>query len=464
MCDIILGTIHVGLIMEDEMNQKALEEKSIELLKKLIQFKTINPPGACLECIKYLESVCSDEGIDNEIHVLPNERGVFTATIKGSDTSLEPIILLSHIDVVPANEDGWVASPFSAEEKDGFIYGRGALDMKCLTAMELASLIYIKRNNIIPKRDIILVAHGDEETEGEYGAKWYCENHLSVRKPYAILNEGVYGMKDVLFKGSLFPIEVGQKFGIKVRLTAKMNSGLGSIPENNYSTKNLVTALNKVLNYKPSIDIKNEINEYFKCIAKYKKFPESLILKNLDKKVFLNIFDKIASTNALLNAHIRTTIALTQMDGGSSDAHGVVPSEASAVLDVRMLPETDYIKTFEKIKEIVDDDNIEVEIIKQPFVSKTSNFNTDPYRVLKESIQNEFPGAEIVPYISIGASDSRYFRNQGIDCYGIIPVLLDDYSDIIHCANERVSIENMRRATRVVANFASMVSGGICSN
>lgn len=434
------------------MDLKMLQEKALELLKNLIQFKTINPPGACLDCLEYLKRVCNDEGIATQLHVLNGDRGVVTASIKGQNSELEPMVLLAHIDVVDVNEAGWDVDPFSGVEQDGYIYGRGALDMKCLAAMQLASLIYIKSNNITLDRDVIFVAHGDEESAGEYGAKWYCDKYFDNRKAYVVLNEGVYGFKNKMFKGNLFPIELGHKFDMKVKLTAKLQGGQGSIPTKQYAAKNLVKALTKLTEYKFPIEIKKEISELFKIIAKHKKFPENFILNNLDKKVFVKIFDKIIENDATINAHTRTTIALTKING-ANNALGLIPAEASAVLDVRMLPGTDYNEVFAKIRNIVNDNNIHVEIIKHPFISKLSRFDTKAYNILKECIQKEYNDAEVAPYICIGGCDSRYFRNKDIDCYGVIPVLVDDASGRIHCDNERISVENMNRGARVVLDY-----------
>ena len=426
---------------------------SAEILKKLIRFKSVNPPGECLEILNWIKDFLAEEGIEATLHKTAGDRGVLEARMEGTDDSLDPFLLGGHVDVVTADEDYWEVDPFAAEVKDGFIYGRGALDMKCMVAMEMTALAYIRRNNIPLKRDLLFVVNGDEESSGSLGAQWYTDTFWQEKKLCAVLNEGVYGMKDKMFKGDFFPVELSSKHNMKLKLIARDKPSHGDAPRKTSAIIRLTRAVQKLSAHKFPLEINAVLERLFAEIGTRKKFPENLILKNLDKGICRMLFDKAIENDRTVNAHCRTTIAVTGLKAGTGSLNAV-PQEAEAILDVRMLPHTDCDDTIDAVKGIVDDAQITVELISKTFPTEVSDYKNRAFKLLAASVLEEFPEAVVAPYICIGGSDAKHFRRYGHNCYGLIPVLItEDELDTVHGNNERISLENLHAGTRVVTNY-----------
>ena len=433
-------------------NWDIVEKESVKLLQDFIQIDTSNPPGDVTKAVKWLAEVLDKEGISYETFTVDEDprRMHILAELKGSNVNLKPLLLLNHIDVVPAEASLWKVNPFDAEIIDGVIYGRGALDMKCLGIMQLMSLILLKREGYIPDRTIKFLGVADEEILGEHGVQWMIENHWDKLDPEWVWDEGGIGSTDSFPNLSAFAIAVAQRksFWVDVEVTGK--SGHGSRPFKGYSNEVLAKALNNIVSWETPIDINPVISEMFYRIGNHSGGFDGFIMKNIDNSLVKYFFgDMIASSSTSTNAMLRNTVSLTMIESGYKT--NIIPEKAKASLDIRLLPHISTDQFLDELVSIVDDDRVKFIPKRTPTNNFVSNWETDFFSILSEELNYEKPDALVIPFMTIGGTDSQFFQAKGVDCYGIIPVMVSE-EDIqtMHGIDERLSIKNLIMGTKIV--------------
>jgi len=212
---------------DDQDFPDAFYEKSVKILSEYISIKTVNPPGNEKPGVEFLQYILDQNELASKIYETAPGRFGLVAKIPGSDPDLKPVVIANHIDVVPADESEWDVAPFSGMVKDGYIWGRGALDMKGMGIMELMALLAIHKRQDQIKRGLVFLALPDEERAGKHGARVFAENHLDEINPAVVINEGGFGVKGMLFDGIVFAIDVTEKLQMKLKLTATETSRPG---------------------------------------------------------------------------------------------------------------------------------------------------------------------------------------------------------------------------------------------
>lgn len=446
-----------------EVNE--LEKEVVKLLSDLIKFNTVNPPGNELEVAKFLAEKLSEEGFKPEIIETDKGRGNLITRIKGVGEK-PSLLLLSHLDVVPANPKEWSIDPFSGIIKDGFVWGRGALDCKSLVASEAMVMIMLSRSNFKPKGDLIFAATADEEKGGHKGVKWLIENNLEKIKADYVINEGG-GFSFKTKKGRIFLVQTSEKTAFFVRIKSKGKPGHGSVPN---VTDNALIKMAEVIKrlgtYRSRIvitpTVKLFINEFLKDKGLKGILFSKLITNPLLADIILNRFDETyKETVEFLRAMLRMTIAPTIVHGGIKE--NVIPSECECTFDCRLLPgqTREYLiselkKALKGIKEI----EIHVPKVNEAIESP---IDTDLFKTILKTLREFEPNCSIVPYMVTGATDSRYFRRLGSICYGFHPIKPDmplgTFMKMIHGINERIAIKDLIFGTKVlyklVKNFLS---------
>ena len=433
-------------------NWDMVEEESVKLLQDFIQIDTSNPPGDVTKAVKWLAEVLDKEGISYETFTVDEDprRMHILAELKGTNSNLKPLLLLNHIDVVPAEASLWKVDPFDAEIIDGVIYGRGALDMKCLGIMHLMSLILLKREGYIPDRTIKFLGVADEEILGEHGVQWMIENHWDKLDPEWVWDEGGIGSTDSFPDLSAFAIAVAQRKSFWVDLEVTGQSGHGSRPFKGYSNEVLAKALNNIVSWETPIDINPVISEMFYRIGNHSGGFDGFIMKNIDNSLVKYFFgDMIASSSTSTNAMLRNTVSLTMIESGYKT--NIIPEKAKASLDIRLLPHISTDQFLDELVSIVDDDRVKFIPKRTPTNNFVSNWETDFFSILSEELNYEKPDALVIPFMTIGGTDSQFFQAKGVDCYGIIPVMVSE-EDIqtMHGIDERLSIKNLIMGTKIV--------------
>ncbi len=417
---------------------KTLDE-TIELLRNFIRIDTTNPPGNEENAVLYLEDVLKREGIDSEIFSSEPGRANIMARIKGKEKG-GPIILLSHVDVVPANEKEWTSDPFGADIKDGYLYGRGAIDMKTQAICQLIAFMDMAKEGIIPKRDIVYLATCDEEVGGSLGAEFVLEKVPDLRGASFVLSEGGFMIEE---DGRVnAQIAVTEKQLSQFIIRAKGRGGHGSMPHGDNANEKIVEAAARILSHEWPMKRTAITSAYLKGTLEGKliegsKFPTlSKALKSKKWKGYLG-------SNEIYNAILRNTVTLTILQGGQKV--NVIPTESEAYFDARLLPGEKHESFFRKIGKLAGSDVMIERIGEGIGEPGPSRYGTVYFKGIGECAWSlKGKSIPVLPYIMTGATDLRYFRNLGIPSYGFFPITLTrEELTRMHGNDERISMANI---------------------
>ena len=439
----ILKKIFLSLIfiLNIEVLSKSLDP--IQILSDFVAVDTINPPGNESRAVEFYAKIFEEEGIEYFTGESAPGRGNIWARIKGGD--LPALILLQHTDVVPASKDYWETDPMVAEIRDGYLYGRGVIDMKGAGISHLISFIRMHRENKKLKRDLVFVATADEEAGGLYGAGWMIKNHPEVFEGAGyLINEGGSGLK--IDTETVFSIEVTQKVPVWLRLIATDEPGHGSSPRATSSVSRIVHALNLVRENPFPARIIPAVDTYFKSL--------SLNMTGENAQAFADIKTAIKQDDFLVklqefspsyHALTRDTCSLTMLKG--SQKINVVPPVAEAEVDCRMLPDRTSDEFIQDFKNLVEPAGVKVELV-LAFAPAVSSTESEFFKHIKSITASMHPGSRVAPAVSTGFTDSHFTRELGIDSYGFNPIIFDpnDFSGV-HGNNERVKVSSYLQGT-----------------
>jgi acetylornithine deacetylase/succinyl-diaminopimelate desuccinylase-like protein len=348
--------------------------------------------------------------------------------------------------VVPAEPRAWRFPPFGGVRDHGYIYGRGALDAKGVAVVELMTLVALKRSGETPARDVIFLATADEETGGRAGAGWIVEHHPGLLGDAEYLvTEGDHihvrpgGAKVV-------QVAVAEKTPCWVRLTARGEAGHGSTPPAQTAVTRLVRALDKLRRYRTAIRVVRPVEEYFAALAELEHGPMRAKLAHLGEALEDPTFFAEFTRNPRQNAMIRNTITPTVLQG--SPKTNVIPDQATAQLDCRLLPGERPAAFLALLRDVIADDNIRVETLLS-FPASSSDTRSGFMDAIRRLAATDLGGAPVVPSVIPGFTDSHYFRERGIASYGFLPFVLSDEEErTVHGVNERISVDNLRDGVR----------------
>jgi acetylornithine deacetylase/succinyl-diaminopimelate desuccinylase-like protein len=434
-------------LAEATPNWQALEDEAVSLLSRYIQIDTTNPPGGEIKAARFFKEILDREGIEAKIIESVPGRGNIYARLRGNGTK-KALVLLNHMDVVPADAKFWKEPPFSGVIKDGFIWGRGALDMKGPAIAELISLLALKRSQVALKGDVIFLGVADEEAGGALGAGFLLEKHPELFENVGlVLNEG--GGIRIGDDGKVreYSVSVAEKTPLWLRLIARGNPGHGSTPGVNLAVHKLVTALHRLTEHRTAIKVVPEVQKYYADIAhlqtpeRQKEFQD--LRTALQNPVFAAEFIKDPRDNA----SVRNTLAITGING--SDKVNVIPAIATAEIDVRLLPGEDPKLFIEELRKVMADDSIKIDILLS-FPPATSPSHAEAMRVIRELAAAD-GGAPVLSPLVRGFTDCHFFRERGIPCFGFIPLRSSSSSSgLVHGIDERISIESLKAGARAM--------------
>jgi acetylornithine deacetylase/succinyl-diaminopimelate desuccinylase-like protein len=421
-----------------------LGDETADLLSDVLRIDTSNPPGGETAAANALARKLRGEAIAAEVFESAPGRGNLHARLAGSGGG-RPVILLAHLDVVPADPRSWRLPPFGGVKEHGWVHGRGALDAKGVAVVELMTLIALKRSGVPLDRDVILLGTADEETGGTAGAGWIVQHRpeLLGNAEY-LLTEGDH--IHVRAGRKVVQVAIAEKTPCWVKLTAHGEGGHGSTPPPQTAVTRLVRALDKLRRYRTAVRVVPAVEDYFAALAELEKDPLRSRLARLEDALNDPGFFAEFTRNPRQNALIRNTITPTVLEGSLKT--NVIPDEASAQLDCRLLPGERPADFLALLRDVIADDTIRV----QPLLSFPAS-SSDPDSGLMAAVRklaaSELGGAPVVPSVITGFTDSHYFREKGVASYGFVPfVLREEDERTVHGVNERVSIENLRDGVR----------------
>ena len=437
---------------------KALGDETADLLRRYLMIDTTNPPGNEIAGARFLAGVLEDEGIRSETVESAPGRANLVARL-GGDGSLPGIVLHHHIDVVYADRRYWTVDPFGGVIRDGYLYGRGAIDMKSTGIMHLAALLALKRARAPLTRDLIFLATADEEAGSEYGARFVADRRRDwiAGAEYAISELG--GIETHAgFKAPLGHIVISEKTGLPLELTARSQPGHGSMPWSDTAPHRLIRALDRLLATERPLRVLPEVQEYFARLASVLPDAEGQGYDDLARSLRDDAFRARFLARRLHAAMVRTTFAVTMLRG--SEKRNVIPPEAWAGIDCRMLAGDDPAEIVAWVKGVIDDDQIEVAVTGEPKVPNLSPPDTALYKSLAEALRRRAPEVVVTPEILVAFTDNWVFRRCGLHGYGWSPFLMDEGEWArVHGNDERLSLENIHAGARCYTEMLLDVAG-----
>ena len=422
----------------------ALSKEGQTILADYLRINTTNPPGNEILAARFLKGILDKEGIPAVILDTAELGGTHAnlyARLKGNG-SKKAIVLLHHMDVVPATASQWQVDPFSGAVKDGYIWGRGAIDMKGEAVAHLMAMIALKRSGVKLNRDIVFIGNADEEFTSTGGIE-FVKNHADLLKDVEYLITEATENSVVNGKVKYFAVGVAEKRTYWQRLRVAGIPSHGSRPTKDNPVPKLVAALDKIAHYETPLHATPGVQKYFRDISRLYPEPQKTWLSDVTKAIDNPEARAWILNDVYWNAYLRNTISLTALSG--SNKTNVIPPEATAEIDIRLLPDTDPDQFLATLKGIVADTAVHWSTILAPKTPLESPIDTDLFRAIERAAHERAPDAFVTTPMQTGATDRPTYRKLGIVTYAIDPFLTEqaERQKGVHGNNERLSIENV---------------------
>ena len=397
----------------------AVGEEAVQHLVDLVRIDTTNPPGNETLVVEYLEGVLADEGIPSQRYALEADRANLVARQRGNG-SKRPLLLMGHTDVVGVQRDKWFSDPFSGEREDGFVYGRGTLDDKDNLAAALMVIKLLGRYGVELDRDVIFLAEAGEEGTPEVGINFMVDRHFDViDAEYALAEGGQNIMRDE--RVTQVGIETTEKMPRRVTLVARGTPGHGSKPTLDNAVLTLANAIAKAATWQTEVRLNDTTRTYFRRLAEVSAPEDAFRYLNVENEEFSDeIQQHFLETFPYHYSISRSSVVPTVIDAGFR--RNVIPSEASAILDIRMLPDENVEEFYAQLAAVIDDPRVEIvpERIYRP-AAPPSDIDNEMFRVLENVALRMYPEATVLPIMQTGATDMAQIRAKGVQAYGIGP-------------------------------------------
>jgi acetylornithine deacetylase/succinyl-diaminopimelate desuccinylase-like protein len=413
-------------------------ERARRYLVDLIRLDTTNPPGNETRAAQYLGRVAEAEGIASELLGSDPQRLNFVARLPGTGAR-KPLLLIAHTDVVPAEIERWSISPFGGARREGFIYGRGAVDDKSLLAAELAVLVELKRRHQPLARDVILLAEADEEA-GSTGIQWLAAHAWKKIDAEFALNEGGFAA-DIPSGTRMFHVQTAEKVPTRALLRVRGTAGHGSLPRPDNPVVELARALVRLAEAEQPARFNSTTRRYFTELARLPEYAwlAPLLPRLQREQTALAAARQVRERDAELDAQLRTTVVPTVVHAGTKV--NVIPSGAEAEVDIRRLPNETREEVIARMRRIVH--NTAVEILPAPGqempATEPSSVSTALYAEMERRFRESAPRAAVLPYMQRGATDGSFLRQRGMPVYGVPLFLREDRDSRAHGTDERIS-------------------------
>ena len=442
----VIGTLSVPVVAQQRtLDYTRLRDEAARLLSEYVRINTSNPPGNELAAARWLQAVLAKEGIQGQIldtAELGPGRANFYARLRGSGSG-KAIALVHHMDVVPVSAQFWSVEPFGGVIKDGFVWGRGTLDMKGHGIIHLMTLIAIKRAGIVLPRDVVFIGNADEETDG-LGARTLIRRHpnLLANVEYLLTESG--GSRVENGKIRWYGINVGEKQVYWHKLVVKGKASHGSSPTPDNPVPRLARLLTRLGAWETPLHLTPAIDRYFKAQARTETGNHRRWLEDAAKAIQSPKSRAWLLSDPERNALLRNTISPTVLVG--SNKTNTIPAEASAELDIRLLPDQDTLSFRRELLRVLDDSAVSLTMIGDMAPRFSAPLDTELARAIERTVNRLLPDVPVATTVSTGATDRPYYAAAGLTCYGIDPFLVDvnEARRGVHGNDERVSIENIR--------------------
>ena len=437
-----------------------VEEETLRHFQALVRFDTSDPPGNEKPAADYLRQVLEQDGIAAQTFALEPNRPNVVARLKGNG-SKRPVLLMGHTDVVNVDAAKWTHPPYSASRAGGYVYGRGTLDDKDNVVASLMTMLTLKRLNVPLDRDVIFLAESGEEGSTRVGIQFMINQHFAdIDAEYCLAETG-----QVMREGGKVryaAVQTVEKVARAVELTARGVSGHGSVPLLGNPIVHLGAALERLGDWHSTIRLNETTRGYFSRLAE--------IFSDADAQRYRDVLDphKVLSVDRYLHTNdpekaalLHATASATMVSGGYR--FNVIPSEAKAQLDLRMLPDDDPDTVLQSIRYAVDDPSVTVAFApRESRPPGSAPLDTAAFRVIEAAARRQY-GVTTVPYMSNGATDMANLRAKGVQCYGIGPAIdVEDRPNGFgaHSDQERILESELHRFVRFTWDVVTELAAG----
>lgn len=445
-------------MMESSDNRLTIYQRPAEILRRLIQFDTTNPPGNEGQCISFINDLLTEFGINTTLLSRTPERPNLIARLRSTQRNVSPLLLYGHVDVVTTKDQKWKHPPFEGRLQDGYVWGRGALDMKGGIAMMLSAILRAKIEGLDLPGDIVLAIVSDEEMGGDFGARYLVENHPGLFDGirYAIGEFGGFTLH--IGNRRFYPIMVAEKQRCWVRATIRGQGGHGSIPVRGGAMAKLSHLLQRLDKHRLPIHITPVTKQMFKAIASSLGGLKGLILSQLTNPLLTNrVLDLLGESGRIFDPLLHNTVSATVLHG--SDTINVIPGEISVELDGRLLPGFGPDDLIAELRNVIGHE-IELDIIR--FDNGPAEPDMGLFSTLTGILCKADPDAVPIPLLLSGVTDAQSFSRLGIQTYGFLPMSLPkdlNFSQMIHGANERIPVEALDFGTGAIFELLKQHNG-----
>src|SRR5689334_129912 len=427
------------------VNWDQLRDETVRVLADYLRINTTNPPGNELQTALYLKRILDREGIEAQIldtaALKPAGRANLYARLRGNGTK-KAIALVHHMDVVPSDAKYWSVDPFAGAIKDGYVWGRGALDMKSEGIAHLMAMIALKRSGVPLNRDIVFIANSDEELDG-VGALTFVERHADLLKDVEYLITEGGDNKFENGKLAYYGVGIAEKRTFWQHVIVHGTPSHGSRPTSKNPVPRLIAALDRIAKYETPLHVTPGVDKYFRDISTSYGGEQKQWLSNVSAALSNPAARSWILSDVYWNAILRNTISLTGLHG--SNKTNVIPAEASADIDIRLLPDADPKQFLATLQGIVGDTAVQFSPLLEPKAPLESPIETEFFHAIEKAAHDRDPNAYVTTPMLTGATDRPTYRRLGIVTYGFDPFKVEaaDAQRGVHGNDERLSIENV---------------------
>lgn len=418
-----------------------LYERPVELLQNLIRFDTTNPPGNEAACINYIDDLLTDAGFETMILARDSARPNLVTRLAGQGHA-PPLLMYGHVDVVTTEGQAWTHPPFEGTVADGYVWGRGTLDMKGAVAMMMAALMRAKAQGLVPAGDVVLAVVSDEEAGGEFGARYLVENHAELFEGirYAIGEAG--GFSFYIGGSTMYPIMVAEKQICWIKATMRGEGGHGSMPVSGQAMSKLAQVLQKLDQRRLPVHVTPPTRQMIEGIASVLPSWQRLLLRQLLNPALTDrILDLMGPLGEIMDPLLHNTVSPTVLQG--STKINVIPSKVTVELDGRLLPGYTASDMVSELRALLGNE-VELTVVKHepgPPEPDMGLFDT-----LADILREADPGSTPGPLVLSGVTDARHFSRLGIHTYGFTPMKMPPdlgFWKLAHAADERIPVDSL---------------------
>ena len=428
----------------------------VELLRELIRFDTTNPPGNEAACIGHVRNLLEQAGVETRIVARDDARPNLVARLRGAGEA-PPLLLYGHVDVVTTAGQEWAHPPFAGELVDGWVWGRGALDMKSGVAMLVDAFLRAAGGELQPRGDLILAVLSDEENGGDFGARFLAEEHANLFAGVRHALGEFGGATSHLGGRAFYPIQVAEKQICWLRGRVRGPGGHGAIGVRGSAMGKLGRILAKLDSARLPVHVTPAARAWIEAMAEALPRPQSLVLRSLLDPRLAELTLRAPSEQLRpLDRALRNTVSATIVHGG--EKINVIPAEVELELDGRTLPGFGPDDLMRELHHLVPD--LELELVRHDPGAAEPDLSVLP--LLGEILRELDPEAVPVPMLQIGVTDGRFFQRIGIQTYGFLPLQLPrgfDFLKLVHAADERVPADAVRFGATAVGRVLERYTG-----